>query len=72
MGEIVEFRGPRRDRAPHVRGMIEGSAQILFFTGVRYMRIMQDGDMPPAAPRRPKGRGRGWVNGLRGKRTKPS
>jgi hypothetical protein len=72
MGEIVEFRGLRRDKAPHTRAMIEGSAQILFFTGVRYMRTTRAGDMPPVAPRAGKGGRRGWFNGLRGKRTKPS
>jgi hypothetical protein len=72
MGEIVEFRGHRRDRAPQSRAMIEGSAQILFFTGVRYMRYAQESDMPPAASGAQKGRRSGWFNAARGKRTKPS
>jgi len=52
--------------------MIEGSAQILFFTGVRYMRYAPESDMAPAASRAQKGRRRGWFNFPRGKRKKPS
>jgi hypothetical protein len=69
MGQIVEFSGPRRDRAPQSRAMIEGPAQILFFTGVRYTR---ESDMPPVTSRAQKGRRRGWFKFPRGKKTKPS
>ena len=69
MGQIVEFKGLRRDSVPHSQAVIEGSAQILFFTGVRYAR--ENGVQPAASPTR-KGRSRGWLNARRGKRTKPS
>lgn len=70
MVEIVEFEGQRRERAPRPRTLSGGSAQILFFTGVRYTRYALESDMPLAGAG--KGKREDWFNSPRGKRTKPS
>jgi hypothetical protein len=72
MGEVVEFRTLRRDAVPQAGAIIEVSAQILFFTGVRYVHGTDDSDMPAAAPRPRRSRRRSWLNARHGKRTKPS
>ena len=38
MGEVIAFR-QRARRASHISDMPAGGAQILFFLGVRYMRM---------------------------------
>jgi hypothetical protein len=72
MGEIVEFRAIRRNGEPRERETNERSAQILFFTGVRYTRYAAEADMPVAASRSRRGGRRRWLSGSRDKRTSPS
>ncbi len=49
MGQVVPIRtaARRRSQAPKP----EGSAQILFFLGVRYQRHEEDSDAPPKRSR---------------------
>ncbi len=62
MGEIVPFRSDRRRRLPAAPP--EGSAQILFFLGVRYCRDEDGKDGQPgrrgsgSSPSRPRRRKR--------------
>jgi hypothetical protein len=46
MGEIIPLRSGQRRRAPVEQQ--QGSAQILFFLGVRYCREDEDSDRRPA------------------------
>jgi hypothetical protein len=56
MGDLIAFRTPRHRGREPPRG---GTAQILFFTGVRYERVIDDGRpvvKPPSAPQQRGGR----------------
>jgi hypothetical protein len=69
MGEVVEFKAIRR---ASLSATLEGSARILFFTGVRYVRPALETEPPGAiCSVRRSGRNR-LVSGPRGKRTRPS
>lgn len=60
MGEIIAFQTPKR----RCRVAPSGGAQILFFTGVRYQRGIEDGPSPIAEPGSPREDGRrGRVGG---------
>ena len=50
MVDIIAFKAGRRETRP---GAIGATAQILWFTGVRYMRVENIEDLaPPPPPRR--------------------
>ncbi len=55
MGEVVEFKAIRR---ASLSAAIEGSAQILFFTGVRYVRQTLAAEPPARIRAVPKRRTR--------------
>ena len=57
MAEILVFRA--RPRNEHEIGARSGeSAKILFFTGVRYMRMEEDDAPQMTAPKAPRGAGK--------------
>ncbi|HMQ56940.1 MAG TPA: hypothetical protein PKE65_00155 [Rhizobiaceae bacterium] len=42
MGEVVQFRGKLKSRQPRPDRCVNGPAELLFFTGVRYEKLIDN------------------------------